>query len=69
MIANGSAQGRVGGLDAIEQDGVQTHAARARLPQLSLRAAQAGQFMPRFAGIRGLEQSRVLDSGIQKIGI
>ena len=57
------------GFGGIEQDGVQAHAARARLPRgAGAVLAQAGQFLPGLAAVGGLEQRGVLDAGIDRVG-
>ena len=54
----------------IEQDRVQTHSARARLPfRAGAVLAQAGQLLPRFAAIRRFEKRGVFHARINVIGI
>src|SRR5688572_27523397 len=50
------------GILRIEEDGMHSHAARARLPEMSLRTAQASQFLPRLSAVGGIEDRRVLDA-------
>src|SRR5260370_31611382 len=54
----------------IENDGVQTHAARTRLPLgSSAVTAQAGEFLPVLSAVGGAEDSSVFHSGINRVGI
>ena len=53
----------------IQNDGVQPHAARARLPEMTLGAAHSGKFLPGAAAIRRLEQGRVLRSGVNGVRV
>ena len=54
----------------IEEDCVQTHAARARLPFRSrVAAAQAGQFMPRFAAVFRFEDRGIFDAGVNVVRV
>ena len=74
VVGAENARGRDGdedslGLARIQQDRVQTHAARTRLPEMSLGAAQPGQFLPVAAAVCGLEQGGVFCSGINGVRI
>ena len=53
----------------MEQDRVQAHSTRARLPQVSLRAAQGGKLLPRFTAVHRLEESGVFRAGVDGIRI
>src|SRR5579872_2460210 len=54
----------------IENDGVQAHPARARLPCRSgAMAAQAGKFMPVLSAVRGAKQCSVFNTGVYGFGI
>src|SRR4029077_2974807 len=54
----------------IEQNRVQTHSARARLPTRSgVVLTQTGKLVPRFAAVFRLKQSRVFDSRVNMIGV
>ena len=58
------------GIAGIENDGVQAHAARARLPvRAGAVAAQAGEFLPVLAAVGGAEQRRILDARVDGVGI
>src|SRR5208282_1940736 len=58
------------GVAGIENDGVQAHAARARLPlRAGAVAAQSGEFMPVLAAIGRSEQGCVFYSSIDRVGI
>src|SRR6266487_2980154 len=54
----------------IEENGMQTHAACARLPfRASIVFSETGQFFPRFAAVLRFKQRRVLDTGVHMLGI
>ena len=54
----------------IEQDRVQAHPAGARLPaRARAMAAQAGQLRPGLAAVGRAEEGRVLDAGIDGVGV
>src|SRR5208282_1077065 len=54
----------------IENNRVQAHAARTRLPHGSgAVAAQAGEFLPVFAAIGGAEQCGIFHAGVDRVGI
>ena len=54
----------------IEEDGVQAHAAGARLPVgTGAVAAQAGQLLPGLAAVGRAEERRVFDAGVDRVGI
>ena len=53
----------------IEKDGVQAHAARARLPEMAFGTAQPGKLLPRFTAVHGLEQRCVFHAGIDCVRI
>src|SRR5208283_5444408 len=54
----------------VEKDGVQAHSARARRPlRTGAVAAQAGKLLPVFAAIGGAEEGRILDAGIDGVGL
>ena len=58
------------GIARIENDGVQAHAAGARLPARARAvAAQAGKFLPGLAAVGGAEQRGVFHSGVNGVGI
>ena len=58
------------GLLGIENDRVQAHPARARLPlRTGAMAAQPGKFLPGLAAIGGAENRRVFHPGINRIRI
>src|SRR5206468_12417198 len=44
-------------------------AARAGLPEIAFRVAQAGQFLPRLAAVGGFENRGVLGAGVDGVGI
>ncbi len=57
-------------IDRVEQDRVQAHAARARLPlRARAVAAQAGQLVPARPAVGRAEQRRVFDAGVDGVGI
>ena len=53
----------------VEDDGMESHAAGARLPEIALGAAQSGQFLPGLASVAGLKQRGILGAGEDGIGI
>ena len=54
----------------IENDGVQAHSARARLPfGAGAVAAQSGEFLPVLAAVGRAEQGGVFDSGVDRVRI
>ena len=53
----------------IKDDRVQTHPARAGLPELALGAAQSGKLLPGLAAIYSLEQRRVLHARVNGVRI
>src|ERR1035437_10793140 len=58
------------GVAGVENDGVQTHAACARLPlRAGAVAAQSGEFLPVLAAIGRAEQGGVFDSSVDRVGI
>ena len=60
---------RLGSL-GIENDGVQAHAARARLPvRTGAVAAQPGEFLPGLAAVGRAEQGGVFHSGVDRVRI
>ena len=75
VIGAEGARGRDGDVHAlrivgIENDGVQAHAARARLPlRAGAVAAQAGEFLPGLAAVGGAEDGGVFDAGVDGVGI
>jgi hypothetical protein len=74
IVASERASGRDGCIDAlrgstVEQNGVQAHAAGAGLPKLSFGAAETGQFLPCPASVGRFKYRRILDTGIDGVGI
>ena len=58
------------GIVRIEQDGVQAHAARARLPaRPGAVAAQAGEFLPGLPAVGRAKQRGVFHAGVNRVGI
>ena len=58
------------GVGGIHDDRVQAHSTGTRLPaRARLMAAQAGQFLPCAAAIGRAEQGRILDAGVDHVGI
>src|SRR5215212_11758399 len=53
----------------IENDGVEAHPARARLPEMSFHLAQPGKFGPALSTVRRAEQCGVLDASVDGIGV
>lgn len=74
IISAKDARGRDGDVNAVrvfrvEKDRMDRHPARARLPEIAFRAAQTGKFLPRFSAVHRFEERRVLDAGIDRVGI
>src|SRR5438309_5106131 len=54
----------------IDQNRVQTHSARARLPlRAGIVLTEPGKFVPRFAAVFRFEQRRVLHAGVNMISV
>ena len=75
VVAAESAGGRDGdddtvGVGRVEDDGVETQTARTGLPDAGcVMLAQAGQLLPRLSAVGRAEDSRVLDAGVDSIGV
>ena len=74
IVGAEGARGRDGdddpiGVVRIEDDGVQAHAAGARLPEVPFDFAQARKLVPALPAVGRAEQRRVFDSGVDRVGI
>src|SRR5262249_35679416 len=71
--AEGAAGGDRGvdavGVVAVDDDGVQPHAAGARRPKVALDGAETGELVPGLAGVGGAEEGGVFDAGVDGVGI
>src|SRR5262249_3239862 len=52
-----------------EEDRVEAHPARARLPEIAFDAPKRRELLPRLRAVRRLKERRVLDAGIDGVGI
>src|SRR3954471_23868605 len=65
---------RDGGVNAIGvirifDDGVEAHAARARLPEIPLDVTKTGEFLPGLSAVGRTKERGVLDTGVDRVGI
>ncbi|MEA3148544.1 MAG: hypothetical protein QOI53_4199, partial [Verrucomicrobiota bacterium] len=53
----------------VQNDGVQPHAARARLPEMALGAPHSSKFLPSAPAVRRLEEGSVLRSSVNGVWV